>query len=69
MARIEQTLQDLLVAIAARDLADRPLVVVDLQPLERFEDLIDVLGVERSRSVSSIRSTRVPPAPRASSQL
>ena len=41
---VEQALQDLLVAVGARDLRDRPLVVVDLQPAQRVEDLLDVLG-------------------------
>ncbi len=44
VAGVEQALQDLLVAIGARDLRDRPLVVVDLQPAQRVEDLLDVLG-------------------------
>jgi hypothetical protein len=41
---VEQPLQHLLVAIGARDLADRALVVVELQPAQRVEDLLDVLG-------------------------
>jgi hypothetical protein len=44
VARVEQALQDLLMAIGARDLRDRALVVVDLQPAQRVEDLLDVLG-------------------------
>ena len=68
-ARVEQALQDLAVAIGARDLADRPFVEVEPEPRERLEDLLDVLGGRRSRSVSSIRRTRVPSLPRASSQL
>jgi hypothetical protein len=43
VALVEQLLQELLVALAARALADRPLVVVEPEPLERLEDLLDVL--------------------------
>ncbi len=43
MALVEQLGEHLLVAIAARDLADRALVVVELQPAQRVEDLLDVL--------------------------
>ena len=40
---VEQLGEHLLVAIGARDLADRTLVVVDLEPAQRIEDLLDVL--------------------------
>ena len=43
VAVVEQPLQHLLVALGARDLADRPLVVVELEPAQGVEDLLDVL--------------------------
>ena len=44
VALVEQLLEHLLVALGARDLADRALVVVEPQPAQRVEDLLDVLG-------------------------
>ena len=44
VALVEELRQNLLMAIGARHLADRALVVVDLQPAQRVEDLLDVLG-------------------------
>ncbi len=43
VAVVEQPLQDLLVALGARNLADRPLVVVQAEPAQGVEDLLDVL--------------------------
>ena len=60
LAGIEQLGDPRAVALGALGLAQRPLVPVELEPAQRVEDLGDVLGVERSRSVSSIRSTSVP---------
>jgi hypothetical protein len=40
----EQLLDDLAVAVGALGLEDRPLVVVELQPAQGIEDLLDVLG-------------------------
>ena len=42
-AGLEQPRERGLVALAARDLGDRPLVPVELQPAQRVEDLLDVL--------------------------
>ena len=66
---VDQLGDPLAMALSALGLAERALVPVELEPAQRVEDLLDVLGVERSRSVSSIRSTIVPPEPRATSQL
>ena len=43
-ALVEQPLEDLLVAVGAADLRDRALVPVELEPAQRVEDLLDVLG-------------------------
>ena len=65
----EQPAHGLLVRVTALPLRERALVPVELEPAQRLQDLLHVLGVERSRSVSSIRRTNRPPEPRARSQL
>ena len=44
VALVEQLFEDLLVALGARHLADRSLVVVERKPAQRVEDLLDVRG-------------------------
>ncbi len=52
---------DFAVAVQALGLVDRALVVVQLHPVHRLEDGVDRAWVLRSRSVSSMRRTNVPP--------
>ncbi len=44
MALVEQPLEHVAVALGAFGLEDRPLVPVELEPAQRVEDLLDVLG-------------------------
>ena len=62
MTAFDQLPHALAVTLAALVLAQRAFVPLELERSQSVQDLLDVSGTERSRSVSSIRSTRVPPS-------
>ena len=64
MARGDELLGDFLVAREALHLEERPLVPVDAEPLEALRIASTDSFVERSRSVSSMRSTNAAMAAR-----
>ena len=68
MALREELLGDFLVAREALHLEDRALVPVDAEPRQPSRIACTDSCVERSRSVSSMRSTNLPPWRRAYAQ-
>jgi hypothetical protein len=58
-------LGDFAMPCGARELIDGLVVPLDAEPFEAFEDGLIAASVERSRSVSSIRSSILPPCLRA----
>ena len=65
----KQMMRNLCMAVRTFKLRNGLAIIIQSQPLHTAQNGIGCFGVERSRSVSSIRKRNFPPRPRAYSQL